>query len=72
MLGCIEAVHQVDSLEEDLLILDVDLGAHFKEPVDHGRTKLSSDLNLISQQGVELRLVFVRDHVIKELASVIF
>ena len=54
MLRCIEAVHQVDSLEKDLLVLDIDLGTHFKEPVDHSSTELSSDLYLISQQSVEL------------------
>ena len=70
MLARVKAVHEVHSLEEALLVFNVQFCAHFEKPVNDSRSELPSDLYLICQQGIELRLVLVLDHVVVELATV--
>ena len=54
MLCSIESIHEVDSLEQDLLVFDVDFSTHFEKPIDDGSAKIATDLDLISQQSIEL------------------
>lgn len=67
----IEAIHQVDCLEQDLSVLDLQLRSNFKEPVNDGSTQLSGDPDLISQECIELRLILMIDHVVEQLPPVL-
>ena len=71
LLGRVKAVHEVHGLEEHLLVFDVDLSAHLKKPINDSRAQLASDLDLISEQGIELCLVLVLKHVVEKLPPVL-
>ena len=67
----VEAIHQVDCLEQDLSVLDLQLCSNLEEPVNDGRSQLPGDPDLISQESIELRLVLMIDHVIEKLPPVL-
>lgn len=66
----VKAVHQIDSLEKDALVLDAELSSNLKEPVNNSCTEVSRDVDLVGHERLKLLLVLIGTHVFKLLLTV--
>ena len=72
LLLVVKAIHQVYSLKDDALVLDLELGPNLEEPVDDACSQVARDLLLGLHQVGKLALPLLPKHVLELLDAIIF
>ena len=66
----IEPIHQVDSLKQNCLVFNVQLGADLEKPVDYCSAQLTGDVWLVGHQRAELLLVLTCSHIVELFTAI--